>query len=272
MKNRTLIPALCAAAVFGPGSVHAQSVHDAGWIELGGFWADVDSEGEFRLPDQPSGVAFDFEQDLGLDDRESLFSVNAGVRAFGRVVIGADYYSLDRDNSMALAREIQFEDVSFPVAAEVSSGFQSDIYRLTIGYSLIRNDRFEFGPALGLHATNFDIFVSGEAELGEIEVADAVRRRDFLAPLPTLGLYGTWQPTPRIAANARIDYMSLEIDDYDGGVMNVQAGVSYAVSDNFDIGVQYRFVDYDLKIEKEQWIGDLNYQFKGPVLFLRASF
>jgi hypothetical protein len=273
MKRYHSAPALCAfLIVAAAGAARAQSLDDAAWIELGGFWADVDSTGEFRLPDQPSGVSFDFEQDLGLDDRQTLFSVNAGARAFGRVIFAADYYKLDRESSIELGRDIQFEDVTFPVAAEIDSGFDSDIYRLTVGYSLIHNGRFEFGPAIGLHATSFDIFVAGEARLGETEVAQAVRRRDFLAPLPTVGLYGTWQPTPRITANARIDYMSLGIDDYDGGVTNVQAGVSYAVTRNFDVGVQYRFVDYDLVIEKDSWTGDLDYTFQGPVVFLRASF
>ena len=259
-------------AAFSAGAAHAQSVDDGAWIELGSFLADVDSQGEFRLPDQLDGVSFDFEEDLGLVDRQDLFSVNAGVRAFDRVVIAADYYRLDRDSSLILGRNIQFEDVVFPVSAEVDSGFTSDIYRLTIGYSLIRNERFEFGPALGLHATDFDIFVSGEARLAGNQVAQTVRSRDFLAPLPTVGLYGTWQATPWITANARVDYMSLAIDDYDGGVTNVQAGVSYAFTENFDLGVQYRYVDYDLTIDKDDWAGDLTYTFKGPVIVLRASF
>ena len=259
-------------AAFSAGTAHGQSVDDVAWIELGSFLADVDSQGEFRLPDQLDGVSFDFEEDLGLVDRQDLFSVNAGVRAFDRVVIAADYYRLDRDSSLILGRNIQFEDVVFPVSAEVDSGFTSDIYRLTIGYSLIRNERFEFGPALGLHATDFDIFVSGEARLAGNQVAQTVRSRDFLAPLPTVGLYGTWQATPWITANARVDYMSLAIDDYDGGVTNVQAGVSYAFTENFDLGVQYRYVDYDLTIDKDDWAGDLTYTFKGPVIVLRASF
>ena len=259
-------------AAFSAGAAHAQSVDDVAWIELGSFLADVDSQGEFRLPDQLDGVSFDFEDDLGLVDRQDLFSVNAGVRAFDRVVIAADYYRLDRDSSIVLERNIQFEDVVFPIAAEVDSGFTSDIYRLTIGYSLIRNERFEFGPALGLHATDFDIFVSGEARLAGNQIAQTVRSRDFLAPLPTVGLYGTWQATPWITANARVDYMSLAIDDYDGGVTNVQAGVSYAFTENFDLGVQYRYVDYDLTIDKDDWAGDLTYTFKGPVIVLRASF
>lgn len=274
MKRHHHTSALCAFlfVVAASGGAQAQSLDDAAWVEVGGFWADVDSRGEFRLPDQPSGVAFDFERDLGLDDRQTLFSVNAGARAFGRVVFAADYYKLDRNSSIELGRDIQFEDVTFPISAQIESGFDSDIYRLTVGYSLIRNAQFEFGPALGLHATSFDIFVSGQARLGQIEVAEAVRRRDFLAPLPTVGLYGTWQPTPKIAANARIDYMSLGIDDYDGGVTNVQVGVSYAVTRKIDVGVQYRFVDYDLVIEKDSWTGDLDYNFQGPVLLLRASF
>jgi len=266
-------PLLAAGLVTATGEARAQSLNDRFWIEGAALWADVNSEGEFRLPNAPrDGVAIDFESDLGLNDKETLGSINAGFRAFDRVIIGADYYRLDRSSSASLGRDIQFEDVTFPIAASVESGFSSDIYRLTIGYALIRNDTLEIGPSIGLHATDFDIFVSGEARVGQNQNAQTVRQRDFLAPLPTVGLFGAWSPTPRLTINGRVDYMSLSLGDYDGGVTNVQAGVSYALTDHFDLGVMYRFVDYDLTIEKDAWTGDLNYDFQGPAVFIRASF
>ncbi|MFZ4163706.1 hypothetical protein [Brevundimonas sp. NPDC058933] len=108
--------------------------------------------------------------------------------------------------------------------------------------------------------------------MGQNQAAQTVRQRDFLAPLPTVGLFGAWSPAPRITVNARVDYMSLSLGDYDGGVTNVQAGISYALTDHFDFGVMYRFVDYDLTIEKDAWTGDLSYDFQGPAAFIRASF
>lgn len=276
--NKLLLTSLIATAALAAGlsvpngHAHAQSLNDRFWIEGAALWADVNSEGDFRLPNAPRGVAIDFESDLGLNDHETLGSVNAGFRAFDRVIIGADYYRLDRSSSASLGRDIQFEDVTFPISARVESGFSSDIYRLTIGYALIRNDTLEIGPSVGLHATNFDIFVSGEANVGQNQSAQTLRQRDFLAPLPTIGLFGTWSPAPRITVNGRVDYMSLSLGDYDGGVTNVQAGISYALTDHFDLGVMYRFVDYDLTIDKDAWTGDLTYNFQGPSVFIRASF
>lgn len=264
--------ALVAGLLASGGDARAQSLNDRFWIEGAALWADVNSEGEFRLPNASRGVAIDFESDLGLNDHETLGSINAGFRAFDRVIIGADYYRLDRSSSASLGRDIQFEDVTFPISASVESGFSSDVYRLTIGYALIRNDTLEIGPAIGLHATDFDIFVSGEARVGQNQAAQTVRQRDFLAPLPTVGLFGAWSPAPRITVNGRVDYMSLSLGDYDGGVTNVQAGISYALTDHFDFGVMYRFVDYDLTIEKDAWTGDLGYDFQGPAAFIRASF
>ena len=72
--------------------------------------------------------------------------------------------------------------------------------------------------------------------------------------------------------NARADYLSLGIDDYDGSVLNLQASVSYRIMENVGIGVGYRYVDYDLDVEKDTYVASFDYQFWGPSFFIEVGF
>lgn len=251
----------------------AQHLDDKFWVQGAAYWADIDSSASVdSIGNTDLGTVIDFESDLEMDDSQTLPSFSAGWRAWGRFIVGGDYYALDRDGEATLSRDIVFDDVTFPVSANVSSSMSSNIYRLTLGYSFIRNDTWEVGAALGLHMTDFELSLEGEATAGGVSVGTSRRGRDFLAPLPTLGAYANWQVTPKIAVNGRVDYMSLEIDDYDGGLTNAQISASYRFTRNFGAGIMYRFVDYNVDVTKDDWTGSLDYEFNGPVLYAELAF
>lgn len=92
------------------------------------------------------------------------------------------------------------------------------------------------------------------------------RVKKVFAPLPTVGLFGTWQVAPRLEASGRVDYLSLKIKDYDGKLVNVQAGLNYRVFEHLALGVACRYVDYRLGIEKYAWSGRVRYKMNGPAL------
>ena len=91
-------------------------------------------------------------------------------------------------------------------------------------------------------------------------------------PLPTVGIYGLWQVAPAVHVGGRLDYLSLSIDDYDGKLVNAQASVSYRFTKNFGAGVMYRYVDYRLDVDKEDYFGRLKYEYSGPAVFLEVGF
>jgi hypothetical protein len=262
---------LGAATVATPAT--AQSLNDRVWVQGAAYWADIDSSARVdSIGAVTLGTDIDLESDLALEDKQTLPSFSAGWRITPRLILAGDYYSLDRTGTVSAGREIVFDDATFPVAASITSALNSDIYRLTLGYAFIRNARFEAGAALGLHATNFELSLEGQASVGGAAVSATRRSREFLAPLPTVGLFANWQVAPRVAINGRVDYLSLAYGDYDGGVTNVQVGASYRFSRHVGIGAIYRFVDYNVDIEKDAWTGSLAYQFNGPAIYLEVAF
>lgn len=264
--------AVGAAFLAFASSAHAQNVDDRYWLEVQAFWPDIDTSVSVAGNGGLVGTEIDLESDLKLKDRKSLPAFFAGARFGDHWSIIGEYYALNRSGSASANRDLTFDDVTFPAGATISSEFDTDVYRVAIGYSFIRNDKVDFGAAVGLHVTQFTIGLEGQGHVGAAAVQSQTRKRDALAPLPTVGLYGAYQATPRLSLGGRVDYLSLKVSDYDGRLINAEARLSYRVFKNVGVGVMYRYVDYDLDIEKDRWNGEIAYKFKGPALFLQAAF
>jgi hypothetical protein len=266
-----LVAALgCAGAL--ASQADAQTLNDRYWFEAQAYWAQVDTK--VRVAGTGGLVAseIDLEGDLDLADRKGLPAFLAGARIGERWSIVGEYYGLDRSASANVRRDITFDDVVYPTGANIASSFDTKVYRAAVGYAFLQGENFELGASLGLHVTQFKITLQGDGRLGNAVVQSEVRKRDALAPLPTLGLYGALAFTPRLTATARVDYLSLKVGDYDGRLTNSEARLSYRVFDNVGFGAGYRYVDYDLDVDKERWNGEMAYKFKGPVLFVQAAF
>jgi len=250
----------------------AQHVGDNSWIVAGAYFPDIDTEVSIARPgEEEFATLVDFESDLALSDRDVLPSLSAGTRLDRKWRIEGEFFTLKRKGEKTLERDITFDGVTYPVSASAQSEFSSDIYRLTVGYSFIRRPNFELGASLGVHATNFTVSIRGEGQVGNAAASTEVRRREVLAPLPTVGVYAMYQILPNVGLGARADYFTLKIGDYDGKLLNVRAEASYALSDNFRIGAMYRHVKYRVDIEKRAYTGRISYEFNGPAVFLELA-
>ncbi|MBT0669512.1 outer membrane beta-barrel protein [Novosphingobium profundi] len=261
-----------ALALAWQAPARAQTLDDNYWINVQAFYPRVDTQVRVTAKTETQiGTNIDLEKDLDLDRENVVPAVSIGSR-FGHVVVGADYFRLKRSGEVGLQRDITFDDTTYPAEASVRSGFNSNIYRLTVGYAFIQKPDLEVGGAIGLHATNFRISISGEASVGGSSIDATTRVKKVFAPLPTVGLFATWKIAPRLEAAGRVDYLSLKVGDYDGKLVNVQAGVNYRVFDHVSLGIAYRYVDYRLGVDKEYWDGRVRYKLNGPALILQGSF
>lgn len=274
MKIRS---ALVATVVLTAGGLaatqaRAQAQDDRYWVQAAGYWPRIDTSVSVSTPNLP-GSTIDFEKDLGLDQSQALGTLAGGMRFGQKWILAGEIYALDRDGGHTLSRDINFDGVTYPVNATVNSDFKSLIYRATLGYSFFKSDNYEVGAAIGLHATDFKMELNGQASVGGGGPSTVqAHKRDFLAPLPTIGLYANYDFNPKVTFNGRVDYLSLKIGDYDGGVTNLQANVAYRFNQTWAVGGGYRYVSYDLDVSKDDRLTKVRYDFSGPELFLRIGF
>jgi len=252
------------AAAQGAGGVAHPALTDQWHFQLGAYVAKVDTTAFLNSTAGTRGTQLNFEDDLGFDDSKTMPAFLAAVRLGERWKIEFEYLSLSRDSSRAINRTINWGDRTYTVGTVVSSNFDSDVYRLSAGYSFIKDSQKELGVSLGFHVTDFS--------LGLAATGVGAQAADAIAPLPTIGLYGAYAFTPKWLLSGRLDYFSLNYGDYDGSLVNVSAGVDYRFTRNFGIGVAYRYIDYDVTVTKSNFNGGVEYKFNGPMVYVNASF
>ena len=135
----------------------------------------------------------------------------------------------------------------------------------------MRGDNYALGVSGGLHATDFVIQVEGEASLAGASTEFVTRKRNALAPLPTLGLHGEAEVIPKLTLRAKAEYLDLTLNNASGRIFNGEAMAFYNVTENVALGVGYRHVDLRLELAKRDWIGSIDYQFDGPKATLKVG-
>jgi hypothetical protein len=168
------------------------------------------------------GANVDFEKALGLQTEKAVPNFIGRWRFTERWRVEAEYFELNRSGNKDLTREIQWGDAVFPVGSEVSSKFDFSDARVSVGYSFFKTVDKELGLALGAHVTRYNASVSAN---GIGTQGGAVT-----APLPVLSAYGQFALTERWAISARLDRLSLNYDQYAGGITSMALDVNYQPS------------------------------------------
>ena len=258
-----LLGMLACGVASGQQGVHP-GLTDRFTIQIGAYAPQADTTAFLNSSTLARGTSISFEDDLNLTDRKTVPAILGSWRFGEKWRVEAEYFTLHRSGARALARTINWGDNTYTVGTTVNSEFNTDIYRLSVGYSFIKDNQKEFGAVLGLHATDFSATLSA-AGVG-------ARTGDGLAPLPTIGVYGAYAFTPKWLLTGRLDYFSMEYNQYDGSLLNFNVGVDYRFTRNFGVGLAYRHVDYDVTATKGNFNGGMNYKFSGPMIYGVASF
>jgi len=241
------------------------------YLDVGGYVPAVDTE--LRVDGAGgSGTVLDLEDDLDFEDRPTFPYALLNLRLGQRWRIEGEYFSIERDRTTVIDRELEIDDSVFPINATVNSFFDTDVYRVSVGYSFLKRPNAEVGAALGAHVTTFDFGINATGE--NIERAEAAA--DTLAPLPTIGLYASYAFSPRWLMLGRVDYFALEYQEYSGGLLNFNVGLEFQLAKHVGVGAGYRYVDLEFTADKtlsvgsvsDDFTGEFQYHYSGPTLYL----
>ncbi|HET7527790.1 MAG TPA: outer membrane beta-barrel protein [Burkholderiaceae bacterium] len=265
--------AAAAALACVSGAAFAEAPTDRYWAGLEYFYPTISSTAHIdATATARPGSTINLEDELDLSDRKGTPYLDLGMRLGENWRIEFEYYQLKRSATTVLTRQIDWGDTTFPVGATLNSTFNSTIYRLTGGWSFLKNQQAEAGLGFGLHITDFTTQLSGQGTGVLTGTGFQREAHDALVPLPTVGLYGSYMATPQLILRGRVDFLSLKYGDYDGRLTNWMAAVDWRVAKNFGFGAGYRYVDYKLDATKSDFTGNVRYTFKGPTIFANVAF
>ncbi|PZF74253.1 hypothetical protein [Taibaiella soli] len=215
------------------------------------------------------GTNIDLEDDLGFKSSTQSFYADLQWRASRRSRFDITYYSLHRSADKTLQKEIDFKDNVYPISASVNAHFNTDIVRFSYGYAIITNPKYEVGLLIGAHIMKTGVGISANTGAGSASYSDEF---NFTAPLPDLGVWGGYAFAKNWSINAEFGWLSLSVDNIYGRILGGTLGINYSPVKNLRLCLAYTGLNIKADVERDNWKGDLKWNYNGPVLTVGYSF
>ena len=175
------------------------------------------------------------------------------------------YVQLNRSALKTLSQTINFGDQTFTASTSVRTTFDLDLYRAAYGYSIVNNGRRELGVTIGAHVADLKAQIF---DVGGLVAEDG----DMVAPLPNIGIYAGYAFTPNVAAVAKGQIFWLELGNFEGQLINAGGAIEVYPFKPLLIGAGYSFFDLDIQATRDDFRGELNFQFHGPTAYAGIRF
>jgi hypothetical protein len=218
-----------------------------------------------------SGTVIDTKKDLGFKDADR-FRLDTTWRFAPNHKIRAMYFSISQTNTQTLDRGITVGDTVYPVDVEVTAKNSTSVYELAYEYSFLRRENYEVTASAGLHAVDFGFSISGNGTVNGQPVQARTEAASVTAPLPVFGLRGLWEIAPNWYLDAQAQYFALKIDNIDGRITDLRAGVTYMIGRHWGLGAGYNRFVTTVGVDKNAFDGELKWNYSGAQVFVTASF
>ena len=210
------------------------------------------------------GTVISAEDDLGLDDAELLAQAEVTLLPGERHLIRLSGLSSNRSAQKVLDETIEFDDEVYLPGERVDSELNLRMIGVTYGYRFLVRQRGELTGTFGI-------------QIADVEANAVVRSRVIrdsesgVAPLPLAGLEGRFDLSERWAFEGRIQYLTADIDEVDGEILDVRAAVTWRMNPYLVFGLGYRTFTIDVDSRDPETPGFVEMSMDGPLLFMRAS-
>ena len=262
--------ALAVALLSTP--VYAQSSYGT-WNDLPDRF-QVDT-GYFRLtpttklrynPEVGEGGEVDLERDLGLDDLANTFWVDATWRLGRRHQIKLAYTKLSRETfDYEITRDFNWGGETYNAGLTADSNSSTDLIGGYYRFALVRNDRFEIGPAIGVGYLWLDAHIRATGTVsgpGGAESRTLDEGASTSSITGALGGYASAWATKRLLLQGDFLYIKVTPENEEAAVTDWRIGANYYFFRNAGIGVQYKFYrySYDRGIVSQKLGGEITYE------------
>jgi hypothetical protein len=278
---RTVFGGLLAAALSCATPAFAQSttwnsLSDRFQIDTGYFRLDADTVLRYQGPQGGSGE-IDMEEDAGLPDSVNTFWVDGTWRVGRRHQLKLAFTRTGRDRrDFALQRDFTWGGETYNAGMTATSSSAVDILGGYYRFAIVRNDRFEIGPAIGIGYLWLDARIQATGTVtGPGGVAET-RERDRAASTGSItgaiGGYVMAWPAKRLLMQADYLYIRVNPEDSEAEVNDWRVAANYYFTPSIGLGLQYKHNSYryDRGRESTQLGGELTAE--GFQLFLSFRF
>ena len=278
MKNQTRAAAvLTAGLIAGVPALAAEPEGDRGLLDdkytisVGTFFLGTKTQVALNGSAGQSGTVVDLEEDLGLNSGDR-FRVDAGWHFGRKHHVRAMYFDYGNHNTRTIDRTLVIGDTTYAVNTSITSGMDTTILELVYEYAFVSRENWELLGSAGAHLVKFQYSIEGTGSVnGGTPVSGRAESSDVTAPLPVFGLRYIWRMTPKLYLEAQGQYFGLEIDNVDGKLTDLRAGVTWMFTDHFGIGGGWNRFTTDVDLSRERFTGSLDWTYSGAQVYLTGS-
>ena len=241
-------------------------------LSAGLFFAAIDTDVSARSASDPVRASIDFERDLGLDDTP-VRPIGAAVWRFAkRHKLGLAYYQLDRSGDAVSKAQISIGALEIEAGIPVQSFVDIEVAELFYSYSPVFGPQHELSLGVGLSLQDIDIGVIANDGI-ILQSTDL----NVVAPLPTLKLGYAYAFNERLVGRLELGWLAVETDlsnstEFDGSIWNGRVGMRYRIFNNVAVDASWALFQVNIDYIKRDLIGDLDYDYNGPLLGLSLLF
>jgi len=113
---------------------------------------------DVRVGSQATGISVNAEDALGLDT-DMLALRGEGIFRLGesrRHRLDFGFLDLSRDGTRTLGRDITIGDTVYPIGTTVETEFDLKLFKGAYSYSLVQDERIDFGLGIGLYVARLN--------------------------------------------------------------------------------------------------------------------
>jgi hypothetical protein len=210
------------------------------------------------------GTEISAEGDLGLETSKVLAQAELTLLPGKHHLVRLSGMTTRRSAQKVLDLLVEFDDETYLIGERVDSELNLTMIGLTYGYRFIAQDRGELTATFGI-------------QVAEVEANAVVRNRvvrdaeSGVAPIPFAGLEGRFDFSSRWSAEARVQYLTADIDDVDGSIIDARFALTWRTNPHLVFGLGFRSFAIEVDSRNEDTPGFVDMSMDGPLLFMRAS-
>jgi hypothetical protein len=215
------------------------------------------------------GTATDvsFERDLGVPKTANTFWLDTTIRAARRSQFKFGYMSFMRQGpAHTLTRDFTWNDDVYTAGLTANGSLGTKLFTAYYRLSIIKRDRFEIGPAIGLGWLKLTAAVAAQGSLtlpgGQVKSVSLDESGSLGVPTADLGAFFNAWLAKRVVVRGDFLYIFVKPGDWDASVKDGRFAVDFYPWRHLGIGAQYKYNEYryDRRLQEASLGGTIAYQ------------
>jgi len=213
-------------------------------IDAGGFRIAADTKLKYRLGGQPGDV-IDFESETGLPNNATTLWLDGTWRVGRRHQLSLNYTRSNRKGeSRTLTRDITWGDQVLSAGLTVQSENSADIFTGYYRFAIVRKDRFEIGPTLGIGHLSLNATIRATGSVGGGTSGTISQTGHTGSVTGDVGGYFAGWLGRRVVMRGDLLYIIVKPENSEASVTDGRLGLYWYPWRRVGLGAQYKYYKF----------------------------